>query len=51
MNDPDIPILINAARARARVLLVSLTPAEYAGSDGALLLALAERLERLAAAT
>jgi hypothetical protein len=51
MNDPDIPILIAAARRRAAVLQRTPCDGFTNGNDAALLLALAERLERLAAAT
>jgi hypothetical protein len=51
MNDPDIPILINAARARAKVLCLRALDGQGGADDAELLLALAERLERLAAST
>lgn len=48
MIDPDIPVLINAARARARVLRERREKGEHGRGDAELLDSLAERLERLA---
>jgi hypothetical protein len=49
MVDPDIEILIKAARARAQVLHTNVVWRGARSVDVELLLALAERLERLAA--